>query len=315
MRKQLPARGLTGSAPKTRRAVDLEAGQRRAGRLLAAPALALIGLTVIIPMLVAAGLSFTRYDLINPPEWVGLKNYTSLFIDPVFAQSVLNTLYFALGQVVIGVVVAFFVAMLFNQPLVGGPAMRTLIYLPQAMSYVAVALLWSFLYDPANGPIDAILRTWGLGPIDFLTNTNLAMPSIIAMSLWRNLGYFMIILLAGLKAIPGDLLEAAQIDGAGWWRRLLNVVIPQMASPLSFVAVTWFMGGLQMFTQSYVMTQGGPSNSTRTVVYSMYQSAFTSLDIGQACAVAVLLFLAVMIVAIPVRVRQEIKARRALRAS
>ncbi|MDO5534726.1 MAG: sugar ABC transporter permease [Propionibacteriaceae bacterium] len=290
---------------------SLERGQRRAGRLLLAPAMIMLALTVIIPLIVAGFLSLTSYNLLQPPRFVGLKNYRDLFADPVFHKAIGNTLYFAVGQVAIGIVVAFFVAMLFNRPLKGGAAARTVIYLPQAMSYVTVALLWTFLYDPFIGPINAVLRELGTGPVYFLTNTELAMPSIMGMSLWRNLGYYMIILLAGLKAIPEELLEAAQIDGAGWWARLANVIIPQMTNSLFFVAVTWFMGGLQMFTQAYVMTQGGPVNSTRSVVYHMYEAAFTQLSVGQASAVAVLLFAFVMAIALPVRLAAELKGRRA----
>ncbi|WP_406287613.1 carbohydrate ABC transporter permease [Streptomyces sp. NBC_00209] len=296
------------SMPDT--AAGVEARQRRAARLLAAPAMAVLALTVVIPLLFAAVLSFTRYDMISRPTWVGWENYRSLFSDPVFGTAALNTLYFAVGQVVIGVVVAFFVAMLFNRRLIGGPAMRTVIYLPQAMSYVTTALLWSLLYDPVNGPLGAIMPAVGLGPVNFLTSTHLAMPSIIVMSLWRNLGYFMIILLAGLKAVPHDLIEAAEMDGAGRLRRLIHVIVPQMSSTLFFVAVTWFLGGLQMFTQSYVMTQGGPVNTTRTVVYTLYDAAFNSLQFGRACAVSVLLLLAVAAVAVPVRIKQEISDRR-----
>lgn len=289
---------------------DLERGQRRAGRLLLAPALVMLALTVVIPLLLAGYLSLTTYNLLQPPRFVGLKNYVDLFTDPVFGKAIFNTLYFALGQVVIGIVVAFFVAMLFNRPLFGGAAARTIIYLPQAMSYVTVALLWTFLYDPFIGPINAALTSMGVAPIYFLTNTDLAMPSIMAMSLWRNLGYYMIILLAGLKSIPEELIEAAHIDGAGWWSRLVNVIIPQMRNSLFFVAVTWFMGGLQMFTQAYVMTQGGPVNSTRTVVFHMYEAAFTQLSIGQASAVAVLLFLFVMAIALPVRLVAEFRSKK-----
>ena len=292
----------------------IERRQRVAGRWLLSPALIVLALTTIVPMLFAAVLSFTKYDLLSAPRFVGLTNYVQLLSDPNFATAALNTLEFALGQVVIGIVVAFFVAMLFNNPLVGGGLMRTMIYVPQAMSYVTVALLWSFLYDPFVGPIDAALRAAGLPTVNFLTDTNLAMPSILGMSLWRNLGYFSIILLAGLKAVPGELIEAAKIDNAGWWARTRHVVIPSMRNTLVFVGVTWFMGGLQMFTQAYVMTQGGPGDATRTVVYDMYQSAFTDLNIGRASAIAVLLFLVVVVVALPARIVQEIQSRRAARA-
>ncbi|AQP47751.1 ABC transporter permease [Tessaracoccus aquimaris] len=291
--------------------VGLERGQRRAGGWLLSPALVALAVTTLVPLAFAAILSFTRYDLLSDPEFAGLDNYIALFTDPRFAQAIGNTLYFAVGQVVIGVVVALLVAMLFNRRLYGGTAMRTLVYLPQAMSYVTVALLWSFLYDPYVGPINQLLRSLGIGQVNFLTDPNLAMPSIMALSLWRNLGYFMIILLAGLKAIPPELPEAAQVDGANWFQRLVYVTVPQLASPLLFVAVTWLMGGLQMFTQSYVMTQGGPVNSTRTIVYDMYESAFLRLDIGKASAIAVLMFLAVLLLAILPRIVAAMRERSA----
>lgn len=296
--------------PATSSIAAMAVGQSRMARALTLPALIVIALTILIPVVIAFIFSFTKYNLIQPPQWIGFDNYIALFTDPVFGKSVLNTLYFAIGQVIIGVVVAMFVALLFSQKLHGGAGMRTIVYLPQAMSYVTVALLWAFLYDPQNGPINAVLHMVGLGPINFLTSTSLAMPSIIAMSLWRNLGYFMIILLAGLNAVPDQYLEAAQIDGAGWWRRFWYVIIPEMSSPIFFVVVTWLLGGLQMFTQAYVMTQGGPVNATRTVVYAMYQDAFTALNIGQASAIVVLMFVGVMAVAIPIRMIQGLRERR-----
>lgn len=299
------------SAPVTLSAANLH--RRRMGHLLVAPALVVIGLMIVIPLIVAFGLSFTRYDLINAPTWAGFANYVDLFTDPVFFKVIGNTFFFAFGQVLIGIVVAFFVAMLFNQALRGNALMRTTVYLPQAMSYVIVALLWSILYDPFNGPLNALLQSMGWERVNFLTDTSLAMPSIMAMSLWRNMGYFMIILLAGFKAIPPELLEAAQIDGAGPFRRLIHVTIPQMKNPIFFVAVTWFMGGLQMFTQAYVMTQGGPDNATRTLVYEMYESAFNNLDIGRASAVAIFLFFIVLIFGLPVKLAQTVKDRKQAR--
>lgn len=291
----------------------LERRQQVAGRWFLTPALVMLTLTIIVPLLFAAFLSFTKYDLLSSPTFVGFNNYTKLLTDPVFGKAVMNTLVFAFGQVAIGIVVAFFIAMLFNNPLVGGNLMRTMVYVPQAMSYVTVALLWSFLYDPFVGPINAAANALGFPTINFLTDVNLAMPSIMGMSLWRNLGYFMIILLAGLKAVPGELMEAAKIDSAGWWARLRYVILPSMKNTIFFVAVTWFMGGLQMFTQAYVMTQGGPVNATRTIVYDMYESAFTNLDIGRGSAIAVLLFLVVVLVALPAKLVQEFQSRRALR--
>lgn len=288
----------------------LERSKVRAGRTLLAPAMIALLATIIFPLGLAAVFSFTRYDLVSSPEFVGLANYHSLFESSSFRNSVWNTLYFAVGQVIIGIVVAFFVAMLFNRELAGGAIMRTTIYLPQAMSYVIVALIWSFMYDPIYGPLNIALRGMGFDTVHFLTSTELAMPAIIFLSLWRNLGYFMIILLAGLQAVPEELIEAAHLDGAGALTRIWHVVVPQMRNTLFFVAITWFTGGLQMFTQSYVMTQGGPVQSTRTVVYHMYESAFLSLNIGEASAVAVLMFLFVVAFGVPVRLWSAIKARK-----
>ena len=286
----------------------LDHQRRRAGRLLAAPALLVITAMTVVPLVMAFFLSFTRYDLLSPPRFVGFANYAEVLTDPLFGRVTVNTLVFAVGQVAVGVVVTFLVAMLFNQRLVANSLMRTTVYLPQAMSYVTVALLWSFLYDPFNGPLNAVIQYLGGPQVNFLTETSLAMPSIMAMSLWRNFGYFMIILLAGLKAIPPELLEAAQIDGAGALRRLIHITIPQMRNSLLFVTVTWFMGGLQMFTQAYVMTQGGPENATRSVVYEIYRSAFSDLNIGRACAISVLMFLFVAAFGLPLRVIEHLRA-------
>lgn len=302
---------ITASArARTKKTSVLERSKTRTGRALLTPAMVALLLTIIGPLGLAFVFSFTRYDLIGVPEFVGLDNYRSLLGDSAFRQAVGNTLYFAVGQVTVGIVVAFFIAALFNREMVGGSLIRTTIYLPQAMSYVIVALIWSFLYDPIYGPLNAALRGLGFDTVHFLTSTELAMPAIIFLSLWRNLGYFMIILLAGMQAIPEELIEAAHLDGAGSLKRMWHVVVPQMRNTLFFVAITWFTGGLQMFTQSYVMTQGGPVQTTKTVVYHMYESAFLSLRIGEASAVAVLMFLFVVAIGVPVRIWSERRARR-----
>ncbi|ACQ82224.1 binding-protein-dependent transport systems inner membrane component [Beutenbergia cavernae DSM 12333] len=275
----------------------LDLRRRRAAIALAAPGFGLIWLTILVPLAVAVGLSLTRYDLINPPQFVGLDNYRSVLADDVFWTAVGNTVEFALGQVGIGIVVAMFVAVLFNRALHGGPLMRTLVYLPQGASYVVVALVWTLLFDPVAGPFSQLSEAVRGEPIHFLTDIDLAMPSIIAMSLWRNLGYFMIILLAALQAVPRELLEAAEVDGAGPVRRFAHVTLPQIRSATVFVLITWFLGALQMFTQAYVMTGGGPVNATRTIVYLMYQEAFSGLAFGKASAIAVLLFGTVAVVA------------------
>ncbi|MDQ2738129.1 MAG: sugar ABC transporter permease [Actinomycetota bacterium] len=281
--------------------VDILRHQRRAGTILISPAILAILLISIIPLLAAFYFSFTHYDLLETPQWVGLHNYIAILGDSVFWESVKNTLEFAVSQVAIGLVVATLVAALFNGNLFGGSLMRTLVYLPQAASYVVVALIWNLLLDPAVGPINRALQALGTGPLYFLSDTHWAMPSIVIMSMWRNLGYFMIIILAALKSVPTELLEAAKMDGASAVRRFFSVSLPAIQGVVSFVAITWFLGALQMFTQSYVMTGGGPVNATRTVVYLMYDDAFTNLDIGSASAIAVMLFIIVVILSFILR--------------
>jgi len=286
----------------TPRRVDILRRQRRAGWILVSPAFVAVSIILIIPLLAAAYFSFTDYSLLAPPKWVGLHNYRSVLSDPVFWESVKNTLFFALSQVAIGIVVALLVAALFNGALFGGSVMRTLIYLPQAASYVVVALVWNLLLDPAVGPINRLVTALGHSPVYFLTDAGLAMPSIVVMSMWRNLGYFMIIILAALKSVPTELLEAAEMDGASAIRRFFSVTLPTISGVVSFVAITWFLGALQMFTQSYVMTGGGPVNATRTVVYRIYDEAFTNLNVGKASAIAIILFVIVVALSLLLRV-------------
>ena len=296
---------------RTRHGTGLARTKARAGLALSLPGLVGIGLITLFPLALGFFFSFFRYDLIRPPVFVGLENYTSILSDRVFWITAGNTLYFAVSQVAIGTVVALLVALLFSQAMPGNSVMRTVVYLPQAMSYVVVALIWNLMYDPINGPINGLLRAVSLDPINFLTDSHLAMPSIIAMSIWRNLGYFMIILLAGIQSVSTETLEAAQVDGAGPVKRFFYVALPQLSNTLPFVIITWFLGGLQMFTQSYVMTDGGPVNATRTLVFQMYDSAFKAGSIGEATAISVLMFATVVVISVILRTVQSMRSTKA----
>ena len=295
---------------RSRRGTGLQRSKARAGVSLASPGLLGIVLITLVPLALGVVFSFYEYDLIRPPTFVGLANYTSTLSDPVFWVTAGNTLYFAVTQVALGTVVALLVALLLSQAMPGNGVMRTIVYLPQAMSYVVVALIWNLLYDQLNGPINGLLEALSLGPVNFLTDSHLAMPSIIAMSIWRNLGYFMIILLAGIQSVSTEMLEAAQMDGAGAVQRFFHITIPQLSNTLLFVVVTWFLGGLQMFTQSYVMTDGGPVNATRTLVFQMYDAAFKAGSIGEATAISVMMFSAVVVVSILLRAAQSLRTTR-----
>ena len=295
---------------RSRRGTGLQRSKARAGVSLASPGLLGIVLITLVPLALGVVFSFYEYDLIRPPTFVGLANYTSTLSDPVFWVTAGNTLYFAVTQVALGTVVALLVALLLSQAMPGNGVMRTIVYLPQAMSYVVVALIWNLLYDPLNGPINGLLEALSFGPVNFLTDSHLAMPSIIAMSIWRNLGYFMIILLAGIQSVSTEMLEAAQMDGAGAMQRFFHITVPQLSNTLLFVVVTWFLGGLQMFTQSYVMTDGGPVNATRTLVFQMYDAAFKAGSIGEATAISVMMFSAVVVVSILLRAAQSLRTTR-----
>lgn len=293
------ARGATPSL--RRRGRSIEQRRARIAYGFIAPALILLILTSIIPIVVALALSFMRYDLLSPPDWVGTDNYRTILTGGQFFDDMGRTLYFTLAQVPIGTVIALLAAVLLNQKIAGSQFIRTTVYLPQAASYVVVALIWVFLYDPVNGPINIILNRLGFGPYYWLTDSALAMPSLVIMSIWRNLGYYMLIFLAALQDIPRDLMEAAELDGATPTQKFLHVTLPLLRPIVGFVVVTWAIGALQMFNQAYVMTGGGPIEATTTVVYRIYTDAFLFLKFGEASATSFIFFVIVGLITLASR--------------
>lgn len=273
------------------------------------PALAVLVLVHVVPIVISLILSFTNYDLINQPQFTGLQNYQSVLSNAEFWQSLARTGYFALGQVPLGTLLALLAALLLHQRLVGSAAWRTIVYLPQASSYVIVAIVWSFLFNSSVGPIDTWLRALHLPPVYWLTDVRMAMPSIIIMSLWRNLGYYMVVYLAAMQAIPEELYEASQVDGASSLARFRHITMPLLTPITGFILITWFLGALQMFTQAYVMTNGGPVDVTTSIVFLIYRAAFEFLQFGQASAMAIVFFLIVAALTLIARwlmVRREV---------
>jgi len=259
------------------------------------PALVLIGVFFVIPVLGALVLSFTDFDIYsigNPADtrFIGLGNYRSLFADPLFWKALRNTAYYVVVGGPLSVVVSLAAALLVNARLIRWkPLFRSAFFAPWVTTLVAVALVWRYLYHPQYGLLNASLGLVGVGPIDWLGNPRWAMPAIILMSVWKNFGYNMLIFLAGLQTIPPQLYEAAELDGAGRWQRFRQVTVPMLGPTFVFVGVVTMIAAFQIFSEPYVMTQGGPLKSTLTLVLFMYEQGFRWWRLGFAAAVAVVL--------------------------
>jgi ABC-type sugar transport system permease subunit len=273
------------------------------GWAFAAPFVILFGVFMAFPILASFLLSFTSFglrDLANPvgTTFIGIQNYVDLFGDPKFWKSLFNTTYF----VVLGVPLTLAFGLLIANALNRGvnrfrTAFRVGYYLPVITSIVAIAVVWRFLLNPDVGLINMVLAGLGITGPAWLADPALAMPSIIAMAVWRNLGFAMIVFLAGMQAIPAVLYEAASIDGAGRWQSFRFVTMPMLRPTILFMTVITTIGYLQLFEEPFVMTGGGPLDATLSVTMYMYQEGFTFFDQGYASAIAYVLFVIVAIVA------------------
>jgi multiple sugar transport system permease protein len=262
---------------------------------------AIIGLLVFTlgPILASAYISFTDYDILGSPVWVGLENYIKLFHDPFFWQSIKVTVIYSVVSVPLGLVVSLALAMLLNRSLKGIYLFRTIFYLPAVISGVAVSLLWKWIFNPDFGLMNYFLAFLGIDGPKWLFDENWALPALIVMSLW-GVGGGMLIYLAGLQGIPTELYEAAEIDGANRWRKFISVTIPMLSPVIFFNLVMGIIGSLQIFTEGYVMTAGGPNNSTLFSVLYLYRNAFDYLQMGYASAIAWVLFLIILLLTLAV---------------
>jgi putative chitobiose transport system permease protein len=256
------------------------------------PALIILGLTVFYPAWQAFALSFTQYDLdlTQAPQWVGLKNFQRLWQDRIFWQSLGNSALYLLGVVPLLVIAPLVLAVLVNQKLRGMAGFRAAFYTPVIISMVVAGIAWRALYA-TDGVLNQALRWLGLTEgIPWLTSPQWALGSVMAVTVWKGLGYYMVIYLAGLQGIPADLYEAAALDGAGGWERHWYITLPLMRPYLLLVGVISSISALKVFEEVYIMTQGGPLNHTKTVVYYLYELAFQNLDLNYAAAVGLVLF-------------------------
>lgn len=260
------------------------------------PAIILLGLTVIWPAFQAFYLSFTRYeyDITQAPEWVGLANFQRLIADKIFWQTFRNTLIYLVVVVPILVILPLALAILVNQKLRGISWFRAAYYTPVIISMVVAGLAWKWLYAE-NGLLNQLLKLIGFNEgIPWLTSPNWVLFSVMAVTIWKGLGYYMVIYLAGLQSIPNDLYEAAAIDGSDGLRKHWDITVPLMKPYLFLVAVISAISATKVFEEVYIMTQGGPRNSSKTVVYYLYDRAFRDLEISYACTIGLVLFLIIL---------------------
>ncbi|WP_055073556.1 carbohydrate ABC transporter permease [Pseudanabaena sp. 'Roaring Creek'] len=263
------------------------------------PAIAFLGLTSFLPVLQAIYLSFTDYDFVGSPTFTGWRNYINLFKDQTFWKTLGNTLTYLIFAVPSLVVLPLFLAILVNQKLRSINFFRAIYYFPVIVSVVVAGIAWKWVYAQ-NGILNYFLSAISFQSvtIPWLTDPKTAIFAIIAVVVWRGVGYYMVIYLAGLQAIPADLYEAAAIDGSDGWQKHWDITIPLMKPYIILVAVISAIGAMKVFEEVYIMSQGGPANSTKTVVYYLYDKGFTSLEMGYASAIGVFLFLIIFIISI-----------------
>ncbi len=271
--------------------------QRLTPYLFLLPALLILGLTVFLPAMQAFYLSFTRYeyDLTQPPQWIGLANFQRLMGDRVFWKTLLNTVIYLIGVVPILVTFPLAIAILVNKKLRGMNWFRAAFYTPVVISMVVAGIAWRWLYAE-NGLLNQLIKsifpvTEGVG---WLTSPQFALFSVMAVTVWKGLGYYMVIYLAGLQAIPADLYEAAAIDGSDGISKHWDITVPLMKPYIVLVAVISAISATKVFEEIYIMTQGGPRNSSKTIVYYLYEQAFQNLEISYACTIGLVLFLAIL---------------------
>ena len=272
----------------------------RAAVLFLAPSLVVIGGFFFLPVLAAFALSFTDFDIYalgdpSTARWIGLRNYAELVASPVFWKALGNTFYFVLVGGPLSVAVSLGAALLVSARLVRFKGLfRTVFFAPVVTTLVAVAIVWRYLYHSRYGLFNYGLGLLGIEPVDWLGDPAWAMPAIILLAVWKNFGYNMIIFVAGLQNIPEELYEAAQIDGAGAWHQFRRITLPMLAPTFLFVGVITMIGYFQLFAEPYVMTEGGPLQSTVSIVYLMYEEGFKWWNLGYASAVAFVLFLVML---------------------
>ena len=276
--------------------------ERTAGWVFAGPALLVIGLFFALPALASLVLSFTDFDIYALADranlrFVGFGNYVALLQKPLFWKAMGNTLWFVVFGVPTIVVASLAAALMVNSRMLKWrPVWRVALFAPFVTTLVATAVVWNYLLHTRYGLINYGLGKLGIEPVDWLGSPSTSLPAILLFVAWKTFGYNMVIFLAALQSVSGDLLDAARVDGAGWWTRLRHVTLPAIAPTVLLVSILTVAGMFQLFAEPYVMTQGGPEQSTVTVLYFMYEEGFKWWNLGSGAAVAFILFLCILAV-------------------
>jgi multiple sugar transport system permease protein len=264
--------------------------------LMIMPALLGTIIFILLPVIGSFFISLTRWNLISPPDFVGLDNYVTLLGDSLFYHVLLTTFVYAIAVVIFSILIPMVLAVALNEKIKGLVAYRTAYFLPVITPMVVAAIVWSWIFDPNNGILNHFLSTAGVSePPLWLFDSQWALIAIIIVSVWKNIGYNMVIFLAGLQGIPDSLYEAADIDGATGIRKFLYVTIPMLTPTIFFVLVMTTISAFQVFDLIYLMTDGGPENSTMVIVYWLFKNAFEFFKLGYASAIAYVLFLIILV--------------------
>ena len=285
---------IRSSSRKSRRPGVIRRREIRYGLLFASPAVIFFSIFYVYPLGRAIYISFNQWSLLSPPEWVGLQNYSRLYADPEFTNSLSVTFYYAIGTVIPIWFLALGLALVFNISFRGRQGYLTLYYLPAVVSLTVWSLIWRLMYHPSGGLLTIFTQPLGFDYIRWLNSAELAMPAIIILSIWKGTPFYMIIYLAGLRSIPADYYEAAMVDGATWLQRLWHITLPLLRPVMLYVAVISIIVGFQVFTPVYLLTGGGPGSATRVIPMFIVDNAFNFLKMGYASAASLVLLVILM---------------------
>ena len=271
--------------------INLSNSQTSAAWIFVFPALLGMLIFIIIPIFFSFGLSFAKWDLLNPIQFVGLDNYKEIFTEPLFGKILLNTVVFALATSFFGVIIPLILAAIMNSKIRGSDFFKTAYFLPFITPMIVIGIVWEWIFDPNIGLLNKVLQVH----INWLYDPHRAMPALIIISVWKLIGYNMIIFLSGFSGISNSMFEAAKIDGANPVETFFYVTIPLLSPTIFFVVIITAVSSFQVFDLIYLMTQGGPLDSTNVLVYAIYKNAFEYFNAGKASAIAYVLFVIILV--------------------